>query len=86
MPAMGMTIENMLPHCGICGDRHDGKCHPSSFEYYQCTKCKTLHWMPFDAAMMGLNGIYCGCEAHAKDEWRNIEYSEFEALKKKEPE
>ncbi|WP_296053376.1 hypothetical protein [uncultured Alteromonas sp.] len=69
------------PHCGLCGNRHNGECSPADFDYYQCTKCHAPQKLPFDACFMGgLDGINCGCGANAAEVWQEISLKQYADL------
>ena len=58
-----MSEENSK-FCNICGGHHPkGKCPPENFAHLKCNKCHKVIDMPWDAALMGLTGIMCGCGA-----------------------
>lgn len=73
--------------CSLCGERHIGECHPDSFNYYKCKNCDLTHRMPWDSiAFCGMQGLYCGCEESASEQWESIDYDEFKQLRSKESE
>lgn len=71
---------NVPAHCYVCGDTHSGKCSPDSFIYYHCSNCDKPNELPFDAAMFGLNGIYC-CDKPASETWKVITHERYLELK-----
>lgn len=60
--------------CGLCGQRHHGKCDPDLFLYFVCRNCNQPQDMPKDCAgYVGSEGMYCGCGVSTKW-WMQISY------------
>lgn len=55
--------EIMIEFCGICSADHDTN-SPCIVAKIQCTKCKSISWLPFDAlTLLGSGNGFCGCGA-----------------------
>ena len=46
--------------CSNCGETHD-KNYLCVFAKIVCKSCGMKSFMPYDALMMGLKDVYCGC-------------------------